>query len=74
MSCRFPVAARLTPVGLAFSLFGILIWTNLLISAVHIQILRRYDFGLLNPPSPWNSFSAGIFIQSDLAVKVTRAP
>lgn len=47
---------------------------NILISVVHGQILRRYDFGLLNPPSPWNSFSAGIFIQSDLAVKVTRAP
>lgn len=37
-----------------------------------VQILRRYDFGLLNPPSPWNSFSAGIFIQSELFVKVTR--
>lgn len=30
------------------------------------QILRRYDVGLLNPPSPWSSFNAGIFIQSQL--------
>lgn len=37
-----------------------------------LQILRRYDIGLLNPPSPWNSFSAGIFIQSELWVKLTR--
>lgn len=44
--------------------------SNLFVSAA--QILRRYDFGLLNPPSPWNSFSAGIFIQSELFVKVTR--
>lgn len=39
---------------------------------IFVELLRRYDFGLLNPPSPWNSFSAGIFIQSELWVKVTR--
>ncbi|PSS02083.1 cytochrome P450 [Coniella lustricola] len=42
------------------------------LNKVFVEILRRYDFGLLNPPSPWNSFSAGIFIQSELWVKVTR--
>ncbi|KAJ4389779.1 hypothetical protein N0V93_007251 [Gnomoniopsis smithogilvyi] len=42
------------------------------LNKVFVEILRRYDVGLLNPPSPWNSFNAGIFIQSQLWVKVTR--
>lgn len=42
------------------------------LNKIFVELLRRYDFGLLNPPSPWNSFSAGIFIQSELWVKVTR--
>jgi hypothetical protein len=34
--------------------------------------LRRFDFSLINPTDPWRTFNAGIFIQSDLYVRVTE--
>jgi cytochrome P450 len=37
------------------------------------QLLRRFDFSLANPSMPFSSYSAGIFIQSDLWVKATKA-
>ncbi|KAJ9148898.1 Pisatin demethylase [Pleurostoma richardsiae] len=44
------------------------------LNKIFVELLRRYDFTLLNPSSPWYSANAGIFIQSDEWVKVTRAP
>ncbi len=38
-----------------------------------VQLFRRYDFTLVNPTKPWHSISAGIFIQSGLYTKITRA-
>jgi hypothetical protein len=35
-------------------------------------LLRRFDLTLVDPTKPWKSHSAGIFIQSELWVKVTR--
>ncbi|KAK2776898.1 benzoate 4-monooxygenase cytochrome p450 [Colletotrichum kahawae] len=39
---------------------------------VFVELLRRFDFALTDPTKSWNSFSAGIFIQSDLWVRVSR--
>jgi hypothetical protein len=36
------------------------------------QLLRRFDFTLVDPTNPWKSYNAAFFIQSDLNVKVTR--
>ncbi|GKT45533.1 cytochrome P450 monooxygenase lolP1 [Colletotrichum spaethianum] len=36
------------------------------------KLLRRFDFSLVDPATPWNSFSAGIFIQSGLLVRVSN--
>lgn len=39
---------------------------------VAMQLLRRFDFSLVEPLRPMESYSAGIFIQSGLWVKVER--
>lgn len=36
------------------------------------QLLRRFDFSLVDPTMPVKSYSAGIHIQSDLMVRVVR--
>ncbi|OLN97575.1 Pisatin demethylase 4 [Colletotrichum chlorophyti] len=43
------------------------------LNKVFVELLRRFDFSLVDPAKPWSSFSAGIFIQSDLWVRVTNA-
>lgn len=42
------------------------------LNKVFVELLRRYDFTLVNPSKPWHSINAGIFIQSDLFTKITR--
>ncbi|GKT92834.1 pisatin demethylase [Colletotrichum tofieldiae] len=42
------------------------------LNKVFVELLRRFDFSLVDPATPWNSFSAGIFIQSDLLVRVSK--
>ncbi|KAK6224732.1 cytochrome P450 [Colletotrichum tabaci] len=42
------------------------------LNKVFAELLRRFDFSLVDPATPWNSFSAGIFIQSDLLVRVSK--
>lgn len=37
------------------------------------KLLRRYDFALVDAASALKSDFAGIFLQSELMVKVTRA-
>lgn len=36
------------------------------------QLLRRFDFSLVDPTTPVKTYSAGIHIQSDLMVRVVR--
>jgi len=36
------------------------------------QLLRRFDFTLVDPTHPWNSYNAAVFIQSDMNVMVTK--
>ncbi len=43
------------------------------LNKVFVELLRRYDFTLVNPARPWHSVQAGIFIQSGLYTRVTRA-
>nr|UYD62320.1 cytochrome P450 [Leptographium qinlingense (nom. inval.)] len=42
------------------------------LNKVFVELLRRYDFSVVNPNKPWHSINAGIFIQSDLFTKITR--
>ncbi|OHW98989.1 benzoate 4-monooxygenase cytochrome p450 [Colletotrichum incanum] len=42
------------------------------LNKVYVELLRRFDFTLLDPTNPWKSFNAAFFIQSDFHVKVTR--
>jgi hypothetical protein len=37
------------------------------------QLLRRFDFEIVNPSAPVKSYSAGIFIQSDMWCRVTKS-
>jgi cytochrome P450 len=36
------------------------------------QLLLRYDFTIVNASKPWRVFSAGVFIQYDMNVRITR--
>ncbi|KAM0327966.1 hypothetical protein ACHAQA_005365 [Verticillium albo-atrum] len=42
------------------------------LNKVFVELLRRFDFSLVDPIEPMKSYSAGIFIQSRLMVKVTH--
>ncbi|KAM0281790.1 hypothetical protein ACHAQH_003372 [Verticillium albo-atrum] len=42
------------------------------LNKIYIELLRRFDFSLVDPIEPMKSYSAGIFIQSNLMVKVIR--
>ncbi|RNJ52374.1 hypothetical protein D7B24_003737 [Verticillium nonalfalfae] len=44
------------------------------LNKVYVELLRRFDFVLIDPTNPWKSFNAAFFIQSDLNVKVSRRP
>jgi hypothetical protein len=37
-----------------------------------MQLLRRFDFTMLDPTNPLKWFNAAVFIQSDMNVVVTR--
>lgn len=37
-----------------------------------MQLLRKFEFTVVNPQKPWNSFSAGVFIVSDMWMRVTK--
>lgn len=48
----------------------------MLLTQTHLastQLLKRFDFELIDPTQPFKSYGAGIFIQSDLWVKITRS-
>ncbi|KAK0707829.1 cytochrome P450 71A20 [Lasiosphaeris hirsuta] len=42
------------------------------LNKAYVELLRRFDFTLLDPTNPWKSFNAAVFIQSDMNVMVTR--
>ncbi|KAL0769401.1 hypothetical protein CaCOL14_008709 [Colletotrichum acutatum] len=42
------------------------------LNKVFVELIRRFDFALIDPAKSWSSFSAGIFIQSDLWVRVQK--
>ncbi|KAK4235349.1 Pisatin demethylase [Achaetomium macrosporum] len=42
------------------------------LNKTYVELLRRFDFALLDPTKPWKSFNAAVFIQSDMNVMVTR--
>ncbi|EGY13725.1 pisatin demethylase [Verticillium dahliae VdLs.17] len=45
------------------------------LNKIFVELLRRFDFSLIDPIEPMKSYSAGIFIQSNLMVKVVgRGP
>ena len=37
----------------------------------HLQLLRKFEFTLVDPVKPWKSFNSGIFIVSDMWIRVT---
>ncbi|CAK7568169.1 MAG: hypothetical protein SEPTF4163_006152 [Sporothrix epigloea] len=42
------------------------------LNKIFVELLRRFDIVLVDPAHPWNSFNAGIFVQSDMHVRITR--
>ncbi|RDW80147.1 hypothetical protein BP6252_04785 [Coleophoma cylindrospora] len=42
------------------------------LNKVFVELLRHFEFTIVNPQEPWKSFSAGIFIQHDMWMHVTK--
>ncbi|KAI9817913.1 MAG: hypothetical protein M1832_004533 [Thelocarpon impressellum] len=45
-------------------------WIEL--NKVFVELLRRFDFSVVDPTKPWNSWCAGIFLQSQFFLRVSR--
>ncbi|KAB5522945.1 cytochrome P450 86A1 [Coniochaeta sp. 2T2.1] len=41
------------------------------LNKTYVELLRRFDFTLIDPTDPWTSFNAAFFIQKDLMVRIT---
>jgi len=37
-----------------------------------LQLLRHFEFSLMYPLKPWNSFCAGIFFQNEMWMRITK--
>lgn len=42
------------------------------LNKVFVELLRRFDFTVIDPSHPWDSSSSGVFLQSNFWVRVTR--
>jgi len=42
------------------------------LNKIFVELLRRFDFTVADPLKPWNSWCAGIFLQNEFWVRVTR--
>ncbi|TAQ85207.1 hypothetical protein B7494_g6468 [Chlorociboria aeruginascens] len=42
------------------------------LNKIFVELLRRFDFTVVNPMIPWKMFYAGVFIQSKMILRVTR--
>ncbi|KAF8848799.1 pisatin demethylase [Acephala macrosclerotiorum] len=42
------------------------------LNKVFVELLRNFELTIVNPQEPWESYSAGIFIQSDMWLRMTK--
>ncbi|PMD31924.1 cytochrome P450 [Hyaloscypha variabilis F] len=42
------------------------------LNKAYVELLRNFEFTLVDPVIPWKGFNAGLFIHSDLWMKVTK--
>jgi len=42
------------------------------LNKVFVELLRRFEFGIVDPSEPWKSFNAGLFLQSGMWLRVTE--
>ncbi|KAJ5910833.1 Cytochrome P450 [Penicillium subrubescens] len=42
------------------------------LNKIFVEVLRKYDVTLVNPSRPWSSFYAGVWMQKDLCVRISR--
>ncbi|EXJ92137.1 hypothetical protein A1O3_00687 [Capronia epimyces CBS 606.96] len=42
------------------------------LNKIFVQLLRNFEFSIVDPTKPWNSFNAGVFIVSDMWMRVTK--
>ncbi|KAH8764092.1 cytochrome P450 [Hyaloscypha sp. PMI_1271] len=45
---------------------------NIELNKAYVELLRHFEFTLVDPVVPWKGYNAGLFIHSDLLMKVTR--
>lgn len=41
------------------------------LNKIFVELLRSFDWSIVDSQKPWKSFCAGIFLQSDMWVRVT---
>ncbi|KAI1878257.1 uncharacterized protein JN550_000439 [Neoarthrinium moseri] len=42
------------------------------LNKIYVELLRRFDFTLIDPTNPWKVWNAAVSIQTDMFVKITR--
>ncbi|KAJ5602705.1 Cytochrome P450 [Penicillium hordei] len=42
------------------------------LNKIFVEVLRKYDITLVNPSRPWRSVYAGVWMQKDLCVRISR--
>ena len=42
------------------------------LNKIFVEMLRRFDFSIINPDKPWLSSQAGLFFQNNFWVRVTE--
>lgn len=45
---------------------------NIELNKIYVELLRNFEFTLVDPAVPWKSFNAGLFLHSDLWIRVTK--
>lgn len=45
---------------------------NIELNKVYVELLRNFEFTVVDPVTPWKCFNAGLFLQSDLWMRVTK--
>lgn len=42
------------------------------LNKIFVELLRNFEFTIVNPSEPWKSFNAGLFLQSNMWMRVTK--
>lgn len=45
---------------------------NIELNKIFVELLRNFEFAIVDPTTPWKGFNAGLFLHNDMFMRVTR--